>query len=165
MPYTPPSTRRLTLSIAGSGLPDLVMDRAENITEWKRSQVGGYRAAGKTLQGSTKVERAGYRPYFVWTINLRGTGVELALLERMQALLENDPETPFVLRDEFEYVDQLKAAWHQRVIVPDSTVTIGGIQRSFCEFPILLQVDEEEPDKKLGAGRHDLSFSMEEIIT
>jgi hypothetical protein len=162
MPYTPPSTRRLTLSVPG--VPDLVMDRAENITEWKRSQVGGFRSAGKTLVGSTRVERAGYHPYFLWVVNLRGTATEIAILERMQALLETDPDTPFVLKDEFEYIDQIKTGWHQRAIVPDSTVTVGGLQQSLCTYPVLLQVDEQEHMKRLGSGRYDLIFSLEEII-
>jgi hypothetical protein len=164
MTYTKPATRRLTLTSPGSGLPDLVMDRAGDIAGWKRSQVGGYRSGGKTLAGQTKLERAGHKPFYVWTVQLRATRAELAIVERLQALMENSGTTAMLLRDEFEYVDLLKAGWNQRAILTDSTVTINGVGMALCTFPVLLQLDEQEHAKYLGAGRYDLNFSLEEII-
>ena len=164
MTYTAPATRRLTLTSPGSGLPDLVMDRAGDIAGWKRSQVGGYRSGGKTLAGQTKLERSGHKPFYIWTVQLRGTRAELAIVERLHALMEDDPTTQMVLRDEFEYVDLLKAGWHQRAIVTDSNITVNGIVMALCTFPVLLQLDEQEGVSYLGSGRYDLTFSLEEII-
>jgi len=141
-----------------------MMDRAGDISEWKRSQLGGYRSGGKTLQGQTKLERAGHKPFYVWTVQMRGSRETLAIVERLHALMENSGTTSMFLKDEFEYVDLLKASWNQRAIVTDSTMAIGGVSMALCTFPVLLQLDEQEHSKYLGGGRYDLIFSMEEII-
>jgi hypothetical protein len=140
------------------------MDRAGDITAWKRSQIGGYRSGGKTLAGQTKLERARHKPFYVWTVQLRATRAELAIVERLHALMEADPTIAMTLRDEFEYVDLLKAGWNQRAIITDSTVAIGSVSMALCTFPVLLQLDEQDHAKYLGAGRYEITFSLEEII-
>lgn len=165
MVYTAPSTKQITLAIPGSGLSNLVLRQGQDEGWYNRAIAGGYRSEGKTRLGSTRLNRDGFKPYFVWSIATMIRETDLALAERIYSTIQNAPTTQVVLTDEFSYVDQLQASWHNRTVVSGSTKTLGGIQRSLCSFNVLLQFDESQAIKVLGGGFHLLSFTAEEILS
>lgn len=159
-----PDFHQITISAPGTGTPNLVGKQGEGGGYWKRSQIGGYRSAGKSRRGATRIERDNFKPYYVWTGALLLRRSDLVLLDRYNTLFENDPDVQIVLKDEFLYTDESKAGWHDRAVVTGSETTVNMLGQAFIECNVLLQLDESEHARMLGGGFYLASFTAEELI-
>lgn len=164
MVYSLPPKRRITFSLPSApSLAPLVCQAALEAPIWTRAIVGGFVPAGKTRAGATRINRDGYKPYFVWTGDLLLKRVDLGLLDRINSLIQNDVTTQVVLRDEFEYVDLTQAGWHNRQQIAGSQVSEGGVSRCYCQFNVLLVVNGEYAQYQ-GDNYYRVNFTAEELI-
>lgn len=160
MPYIPPSYRQITIAIPSQSLSVALFGTLED-RPWTRAQVGTYASAGKTPNGSTRVNRSPHLPYYTWTGTLATRRPVLAQLERMDTLIQQNPTVQAVLTDEYDWVEATKATWHNRTVITDSTFSDGGVSLCYCRFNVLLQ---GLTWAYFGCGGFEVTLSAEELI-
>ena len=161
--------RKITLYRADSGLPDLVLDRSVDGGNWcKRSDAGFATITGRSIPGIPIVGNSS-KDYFIWQVATLLTSQQWTIFEelkRLQRVKYNALEDgAIVLKDEYNYVTQSETALNSREIISGSTVNtgVGIIIKSFCTFPVFLEVGEEHLPFDGDRDWCPLTFSMQEL--
>lgn len=112
------------ITIAAPSLPNLVITGGASSNWCVRSLENRKRNNDRTPYGTPKsLGNKIYKPTYRWLIeDAYINQSQLTTLENYIAIHQNNPATIFTVQDEFDRIVSAIGAWHNKTIVPDSTV-------------------------------------------
>ena len=137
----------LTLPIAPSIAPIICSAYSGGDFVVQTSTVNLKKSGGFTAGGGLKVNRLGsFNPKQIWVVKALTKDESVAAQFRELVLLQQ--ESPYlgqvVLTDQHDRVNSRETALSTRSIVGGSTVTIGGIARSYVAARVFIEPAENE---------------------
>lgn len=166
MPVNTCQLRKIT--IATSGLPNLVLTGGASQNWCVRSLENRKRNNERTAYGTPKsLGNKVYKPTYRWLLeDAYITLDQLPILETYITIHQANPATIFTLQDEFERIIAALGAYHNKTIVPDSSITANGIVSSFYSCNAYLDLNADKYYESVGADTVALKgWSFMEVAT
>jgi len=157
--------RKVVISAPGSASSELFTvkagEDAPNIVV--RTSSAGREFLGRSVTGKIKVGRSNTKPKFDYAFNGLARLSEIAVLNYLLSVKEDNPNQQIVLQDEWTRIDAIQLAWNNRVIVSGSSIVAGGRTISHFLTNVELFVNSGEPIKEVGGGLYSYNFFASEV--
>lgn len=163
-----PQFRQITLTLPDSTLPPLILTKSVEGGNWyKRAKLGLATIGGRTIKGIPKI--VANSDYFVGQVVTLVSEAEWTVFEEIQNAqayrYDALQDGHIMLKDEYHYCTFSETTKNSRAIVSGSTVETGvaGFPKSFCQYPVYIEIPEDHLPYDGGNDWWPLSFSFQEL--
>ena len=141
--------RKITIGYGGL---NLVITGGSSSNWCVRSLENRKRNNERTAYGTPKsLGNKVYKPTLRWLLeDAYITQSQLPILEFYIATHQASPATIFTIQDEFDRILTTLGAWHNKTIVPDSTVTANGLSSAFYSCNAYLDLTADKYYESVG---------------
>ena len=151
MPVNLCNIRKITIGVGGA--PNLVITGGSSSNWCVRSLENRKKNNERTAYGTPKsLGNKVYKPTFRWLIeDAYIAQSQLAVVESYIAIHQTNPAIIFTVQDEFDRMIGAIGSWHNKSLVPDSTVTEIGLSSSFYACNAYLDLTNDKYYESVGA--------------